>query len=319
MTASINLCIVGMPKAGTTSLHHYLSEHPDICMSTDKEPHFFSTDLLAEGEKLHGFPKYTRYPTLQEYKQLFSHKPNTKIVGESSVFYLFSHAAHKEIYAHNPKTKIVIMLREPTAFLYSLHSQGLYSGNETEADFTRALDLETSRRLGENLPPTVHFPSRLFYTEHIKIAEQISRYLETFPRENIHICLFDDFKKNPQQHTQEVFRFLGVDDKFLPSLEHHNPNTKMKSTRLARIIQDPSNPITYVGKRILPKRIWKPIKEILIRVNTDSAPRKAMDAMVEKRLRELCAPEVQNLQEILHQQGFLARERNLMQLWGYTP
>lgn len=61
------------------------------------------------------------------------------------------------------------MLREPVAFLYSLHSQGLYSGNETEPDFAKALSLESERREGKRLPPTVHFPSRLYYREHIRI------------------------------------------------------------------------------------------------------------------------------------------------------
>ena len=72
------------------------------------------------------------------------------------MFYLFSKQAAAEIAQYNPDAKIIIMLREPVAFLYSIHSQGLYSGNETK-HFETALSLEDSRRQGMNIPSTVHF------------------------------------------------------------------------------------------------------------------------------------------------------------------
>ena len=37
----VNTFIVGAPKAGTTSLHHYLNQHTDVSMSSVKEPNFF--------------------------------------------------------------------------------------------------------------------------------------------------------------------------------------------------------------------------------------------------------------------------------------
>ncbi|MDQ1697372.1 MAG: hypothetical protein QOJ03_2725, partial [Frankiaceae bacterium] len=36
-----NFLILGAARCGTTSLHYYLAEHPDVCMSTIKEPNFF--------------------------------------------------------------------------------------------------------------------------------------------------------------------------------------------------------------------------------------------------------------------------------------
>ena len=43
-----NFFIVGAPKAGTTSLYHYLAQHPDIYMSPLKEPTYFSLELRPE-------------------------------------------------------------------------------------------------------------------------------------------------------------------------------------------------------------------------------------------------------------------------------
>ncbi|MEL6931203.1 MAG: sulfotransferase, partial [Cyanobacteria bacterium J06600_6] len=43
-----NFLILGVAKSGTTSLYHYLCQHPEIFMSRVKEPNFFA----CEGENL---------------------------------------------------------------------------------------------------------------------------------------------------------------------------------------------------------------------------------------------------------------------------
>ena len=311
----VNTFIVGMPKAGTTSLHRYLSEHPDTCMAPDKEPHFFSVDLLQEGADFHGYPKYTRYPTVEDYHSLFAERGSASIIGESSVFYLFSESAAKEIYKYNSEAKIIIMLREPVAFLYSLHSQGLYSGNETEDDFATALELESVRRQGRQLPKTVHFPSRLFYRDHWKIADQIKRFVDIFGTEQVHVIVFDDFKSDTETEVRAVMEFLGLDTKYMPNLVNHNANTAMRSRRLARVIQDPSHPITSTAKKLLPKMIWKQGKVLLKKINTDHSSRSPMDTTLKNRLRQDARPHVLALQNYLHETGL--SHADLMTMWDY--
>ena len=46
-----NLFIVGAAKSGTTSLHNYLHQHPDVFMCNPKEPHFIKT-VRGKGYKL---------------------------------------------------------------------------------------------------------------------------------------------------------------------------------------------------------------------------------------------------------------------------
>ena len=304
-----------MPKAGTTSLHRYLSEHPDTCMALDKEPHYFSVDLLQEGTELHGYPKYTRYPTSEDYHQLFANRGSASVVGESSVFYLFSQAAAKEIYEYNPDAKIIIMLREPVAFLYSLHSQGLYSGNETETDFGRALALETIRRKGQKLPSTVHFPSRLFYREHWKITDQIKRFVDTFGKERVRVIVFDDFKSDTEKEVRGVMTFLGLDTSHMPNLVNHNANTAMRSKRLARVIQDPNHPLTSIAKKLLPKPMWRQGKVLLKKINTDHSPRAPLDMVLKNQLRQEARSHVETLQTYLQEIGL--SNTDLMTLWDY--
>lgn len=312
----VNTFVVGMPKAGTTSLHRYLSEHPDTCMAEDKEPHYFSVDLLEEGERLHGHPKYTRYPTLADYHTLFSTRGSASVVGESSVFYLYSKSAAQEIYKYNPQAKIIIMLREPVAFLYSLHSQGLYSGNETEADFATALALESERRNGNRIPSTVHFPSRLYYRDHWKIAGQIKRFVDVFGIQQVKVIVFDAFKNNTEREVLSTMDFLGLDTSFVPNLVNHNANTAMRSKRLARVIQDPNHPLTSVAKKLLPKSLWKQGKVWLKKINTDHSPRAPLDPQLTAKLRKEASAYVQELQDYLQESGL--NDTDLMDLWGYS-
>ena len=79
-----NFFIIGAPKSGTTALYQYLSSHPNIYMCTPKEPHYFSNELNGVA-----FVK-----TLDEYQNLFKGKnKNHKIIGEASVWYLYSENA----------------------------------------------------------------------------------------------------------------------------------------------------------------------------------------------------------------------------------
>jgi hypothetical protein len=77
-----NLVVIGGAKCGTTSLHHYLSLHPEIFMSHPKELDFFieeanwnkgirwyESKFKAPGKVIRGesSPRYTRYPTFLKW------------------------------------------------------------------------------------------------------------------------------------------------------------------------------------------------------------------------------------------------------------
>ena len=42
-----NFLIVGAPRCGTTSTYHYLLQHPDVFLSTIKEPSFLFFAIAA--------------------------------------------------------------------------------------------------------------------------------------------------------------------------------------------------------------------------------------------------------------------------------
>ena len=134
-----NFFIVGAPKCGTTAMNDYLDQHPDVFMA-HKELHYFGNDLQVKNRI-----------SEQEYLQHFKDAVNEKIIGEASVWYLFSATAAKEIKSFSPDAKVLIMLRNPVDVIYSLHSQHLYDGNEDVLDFESALALDDERKAGRGI------------------------------------------------------------------------------------------------------------------------------------------------------------------------
>lgn len=98
-----NFFILGAPKAGTTAMAQWLSEHPDVFMSAIKEPQFFNAD---HGGGFEG--------GLAEYLKLFAAaSARHRVIGEGTVWYLYSRVAVKTILDVSPSARFLVMLRNP--------------------------------------------------------------------------------------------------------------------------------------------------------------------------------------------------------------
>src|SRR5690606_33886153 len=99
--------IVGAQKAGTTSLFHYLSEHPQIISPYKKEVHYFDGGLNPE---IDTFKKGEKW-----YRSNFPRKPKSKSIKtfEASPLYLFNPLAPQRIKDLLPNVKLIILLRDP--------------------------------------------------------------------------------------------------------------------------------------------------------------------------------------------------------------
>jgi hypothetical protein len=206
-----NLLIVGQPKSGTTALHQFLGQHPEIYMASIKEPHFFCHDFHTESDRYHQTRLFFDFRKEDAYLKLFAQADSAKIAGESSTNYLYSQVAAQTIYNFNPEAKIIIILREPATFLYSLHSHYVKFTEENEENLTKALALESVRKSGKSLSPRVTSPSYLYYSERIKYYEQVKRYYDLFEPAQIKVILFEDFKNDNEKVYREILDFLQVD------------------------------------------------------------------------------------------------------------
>lgn len=188
----VNAFIVGAPKAGTTSLHFYLKQHPDVCMSEIKEPNYFTAQEVV---KLY----YDVSPVNSEdwYHSIFL-EPTRKVVGEASVSYLFYPEVAQKIYEYNPEARIIIILRNPVerAFSHYLMDSGL---ELCKISFEEILDNPSK------------YPH--FYQQFVELGmyhTQIKKYIDVFGQEQVKVMFYNDLKTDSELFIDQVFAFLGL-------------------------------------------------------------------------------------------------------------
>lgn len=284
-----NFFFVGAAKSGTTALSDYLGQHPDIFMAA-KEPHYFADDLQAprdpEGK-------------LQRYARFFEKAGSEKIVGDASVFYLYSETAAKKIFEYDPGAKILIQIRNPIEVLPSHYSQLVFVGGESAGSFEEALDLEAERAEGRNVPDFI-FQKTSLYSRFVLFTEQIERYLDVFPQDQVQINLFDDFKSDTMSVYRRTLEFLEVDPEFVPEIEVVNANKTMRSKWVMdTFVRNPPNWVSTTANILFPPGVRDRIKNAIKRVNTNYHARQPLDAPLRLRLARETQPEIDRLGRLL--------------------
>ena len=194
-----NLLIVGAAKSGTTSLHNYINQHPDVFMCSPKEPHFLINNEIGKQRVPNGISN------LEEYKRLFSTEEEYKFKGESSVMYL----SFPEITISNIKkyldgdVKIIIMLRNPVDRAYSGYQHvKRYNVMET-LSFEDALSKSADRYNNKkNMTPASRYLELGMYFEQVKVFKQAFK--------DVHVIIYDDYKSHFDEEMEKVFRFLNI-------------------------------------------------------------------------------------------------------------
>jgi hypothetical protein len=224
-----NFFIVGASRAGTTSLWHYLVEHPQVYMpwrsGAEKEPSHFCDQT----------PRWAGlYRDRAAYLDLFREVTDAHLaVGEASTPYLVAPEAPGRIRQAYPDAKIIMVLRNPAERAHSLYRFLCVIGAEWATTFEQALALEPSRMADERFARENRLWYGVYQYFHSGLyAAQVQRYLDTFPREQIEIILYDDLHADTLGTTQRVYRFLGVDPAFSPPRTRLNASQFPLSVRL---------------------------------------------------------------------------------------
>ena len=179
-----NFLVIGAHKCGTTSLYQYLAQHPEVFVSPVKEANYFWWEGQAEDR----FSAKTR----GEYERLFEGVKGEKAIGEASPQYLNNENSAERIRRELPGAKLVVSLRNPADRAYSHYLSLLRNGYET-------------RPAVQALQPESLCVQHGFY------YPRLLRYYERFPRERIHVILFDDLVSDSPAIMRRLFEFLGVD------------------------------------------------------------------------------------------------------------
>ena len=219
----VDFFIVGAPKSGTTSLYHYLSEHPQVEMSSQKEPDYFSDKAIHEQGMYYA---KNRVDTLDKYESLFVQKESV-VYGEASVSYLFYENVAEDIKKYNPNAKIIIMLRDPIERAFSHYLM----------DYRLGLISDSFENVLAKI--SKHKNAHLFYQQYIEVskyAKQIQRYLDFFKKENILFIDYEDFKKNVSKTVDQVYNFLNISTEFVADINTKHNTFIMPKNKIIRLI-----------------------------------------------------------------------------------
>jgi Sulfotransferase domain len=172
-----NFLYVGPDKAGSSWLHETLIKHPDVYLTPAKDLYFFDR-YFDRG--------------MDWYAEQFRDARDQKVVGEVCQDYLFHPAAAERIRSTLGQVRVMVCLRDPverawSSYLY-MRKHGI--GPSTFAEALR---------------------SRPELLEHGRYATGLGRFLERFPRESVHVALFDDLVADPQLFLDGVTDFLDVE------------------------------------------------------------------------------------------------------------
>lgn len=277
-----NLFIIGAAKAGTTSLHYYLDQHPEIQMSANKEPNFFS------GPE-NGVPyPMGRVETQAAYEELFD--PAFRVRGEASVSY--ANAPRREgvparIKAAVPDARIVYMVRDPIKRLVSHYQHRVsWMGEKRSLDAAFA-DLDD--------PADVCLCPGFY-------GRQLELYLQHFDQGRIKVIDQADLLARRDDVLESVFSFLEVDPAFrseefeaelLKSTER-----RVYSPRYVRIVE----PLKAAGPlKLVPRRWRKGLRRSAERALWPKLEAPTLGDDLRARLQELYADDTAQLRRLTGQ------------------
>lgn len=206
-----NFLIVGAAKSGTTSLYHYLNQHPEVYMSPIKEPRFITAQFVKYPLRLK--KEKCVIEDFEEYKKLFKHVKNEKAIGEASVDNLYYYEESiKFIKKYLRDVKVIIILRNPIESAFSNY-QMLVRNRGEHLSFEDALNAEDERKkLHMIYGCGWHYKSLGFY------YKQVKAYLENFSQ--VKVYLYDDLKNNTLGLIKDMYEFLEVDASYEPDLSY---------------------------------------------------------------------------------------------------
>ncbi len=230
-----NFFLIGAPRCGTSSVYDAIRQHPEIFMSSVKEPWYFSIGVRTRPFQGPKDVDYNLYLSRPEYDELFSDVDGQKIVGEASTDYLFSDSALEALRSEFPNAKLVAMLRNPADRAYSQYVQHVSQLREPCRDFWEAIELEEVRKQQD-------WSHYWFYRTLGFYGRQLSRYFEHFDAKQIKVFLFEELCADPNWLYSELFEFLGVDTSFQPIVhdESRNDSALPKSRWAHEALTNPS-------------------------------------------------------------------------------
>ena len=284
-----NLLIVGAAKSGTTSLHNYLKQHPDIFMTKHKEPHFLINSDIGKSRV------HNAVITLNDYKNMFKDGRGCRYKGESSVMYLsFPNFSIKSIRKYlTPNVKIIIMLRNPVERAYAGYFHNFRYNSSENLSFEEAIE-SSEDRYHQDLDITPD-------TRYLHVGEyyvQVKAFMDEF-KENVHVVIYDDYLNNINLCLEKALDFLRVEQISFDTSKKYMRGGWMFKNRFLRDLLIPENSFKSFIKRVLPnKKIREAFKKRIMRMSIVDSPQ--LPIAMRERLQFYYKKDVSALSSLLN-------------------
>jgi Sulfotransferase family len=285
-----NFLVIGAAKGGTTALHRYLKQHPQIYVSPQKELRFFPFENQRPDRR--GPSDYTTkepiITDIEEYRSFFAQGAGYPARGELSPLYLHFPRSAERIRHHVPDVKLIAILRQPAERAYSHYITMRRDGLE-RLDFAEAIAAE-DRRVADGWWHRWHYRHKGFY------AAQLKRYFDLFRREQLRVYLYEDYVADPVGLVQDLFRFLNVDDTFVPDMTVRHNESKLPRNRALQVYLQESRRTKDLIKQFVPGKLSRRIGDRLRRLNLTKP---AFPEEMRRRLTEVYREDILKLQDML--------------------
>lgn len=203
--------VLGCMKCGTTSLHDYICQHPEVLAASKKEIHFYNID-----HDMGALHYRSHFPELSELRP--NEKNNVRrITGESTPDYLWFPRAAKWCHELTPNAKFLVIMRNPVDRAFSHYKQGIRFGFE-KLSFEDAIAMEKDRLAGEHekiMGKANYYSYRHQMYSYLGRGEyvlQIEEWLKYFDKSRFLFLESESFFTETAKHYATAINFLGLDD-----------------------------------------------------------------------------------------------------------
>ncbi|MDJ0953258.1 MAG: sulfotransferase [Acidimicrobiia bacterium] len=276
-----NLFLIGAMRAGTTALHEALNAHPQIVMSSFKEPAFFADpDELASDSRIVSQAGYVG--DRARYLTLFADAGDAVYRGESSTHYTKMpriNGVADRIAAVAPQARILYLVRDPV--------------ERTLSHYRYAVRAREEKR-----PLHAAVTDDSFYAAVSHYAMQLRPYLDSFAG-RIRVCALEDLVRDPDREMGALFSWLGLDEAGAGAAfaQRNASPSDVAMVRGPGFLHQAGRTAGYRRIRsLLPESLLNRVRSVLLRPVSQDEMR---DDAVVAYLRELHEPQVRELEHLL--------------------
>lgn len=269
-----NFFIIGTTKGGTSSLHLWLNQHPDISLSRPKELHYF---CRCPNPALHVASSWDDY---------IGRFADNKVRGEASPCYVYDRGTARALTKRFPQAKLLVSLRDPVERFWS-H----YLMNEVYRPTGRSAEvvLEQNLRDGHSDALTDLFGMGLY-------GRQLGEYFRLAGRDRVHVTHLERLEQNPDREIEDILAFLDVTRLPLDTQTQDKQYVEPRGPLGRVFLRNPR--VRSFGVTILPPSVRRFLRTRLLGT-TDGKPQ--LPASLRDKLRELYTEDSQVLEELVEQ------------------